>query len=152
MPRIRPEDAQAWAESTKLPIEQLESDLVSQVETQVLSRLAVAFAPEVTSTWVSHLTTPAMIKSVIAMYYVSWYYEKHYSEEQTNLNDYAVLLRANADLLIQGIVDGSIVIPEAPVPTQGNPSFYPNDLSSADSPTAQDRSLGDAKFSMGEVY
>jgi hypothetical protein len=152
MARIQPEDAQAWAEETKLPVAQFESFLVAQVETQVLAKLSAAFPAEVTSTWVDPATTPPMVKTVISMLYVAWYYEKHYSEEQTNLNDYATLLRAHAETLIVGMLDGSIVVPEAPIPVQGDPAFYPNDTSSAQLPTSMDRSLGDAKFSMGEVY
>lgn len=151
MPRIQAQDAQAWAEKTKLPITQLDSELIAQIETRVLARLSAAF-PDDVSTWVSPDTTPSIIKTVISMQYVAWFYDRQYSEEQEALNDYAVLLRAEAEALIQGILDGSIDVPGVVVPTIGDPGYYPNDVSSALEPTSTDRSLGDAKFSMGQVY
>lgn len=151
MPRIQPQDAQAWSEKTKLPIAQLDSELASQIEIRVLARLTVAY-PDDVSTWISPDTTPSIVKTVIAMQYVAWFYDRQYSEEQEALNDYAVLLRAEAESLIQGIIDGSIVIPGIVVPSVEDPGYYPNDVSSALTPTLTDRSLGDAKFSMGQVY
>jgi hypothetical protein len=151
MARILIGDAQAWAESTKLNITVLDSGLVDQVETQVLARLTPAF-PDIVSTWTSSVNTPAIVKTVIAMFYVAWFYDRQYSEEQEALNDYAVLLRAQAESLIAGIIDGSIDIPNVDPPALGGPDYYPNDLSSSLSPTTRDRSLGDAKFSMNQIY
>lgn len=149
MSRIEVEDAQAWAEKTKLPIATLEPNLVSQVEGQVLDRLSGGFD---TSTWLDSATTPPIIKSVIAMFYVSWIYDKQYSEDQQQLNDYAMLLRAQAESLMIGIMDGSTAIPGLPVPTTGGPAFYPTDSSSALQPTDLDSSLGDAKFTMSKIF
>lgn len=151
MPRIAAGDAQAWAEGTKLPIEQLDPALLSQVEVRVVARLTAAF-PDDIATWASPETTPDIVKSVIAMLYVAWFYDRQYSEEQESLNDYAVLLRSQAEELITGILDGSIVIPGIVVPTLDGPAFYPDDASSSLCPTPYDRSLGDAKFSMGQVF
>jgi len=151
MPRIEVRDAQAWAEKTKLNITQLDSGLSEQMEVQVLARLTVAY-PEDVGTWTSPATTPDIVKTIIAMLYVAWFYDRQYSEEQEALNDYAVLLRGQAEGLITGILDGSIAIPNVvPTPLE-DPGYYPNDVSSALSPTLRDRSLGDAKFSMGQVY
>jgi hypothetical protein len=146
MPRIQADDAQAWAEKTKLPIEQLDAGLTDQVETLVLARLTSSF-PDDVSTWVSPETTPT-----IAMFYVAWYYDRQYSEEQEALNDYAVLLRSQAEALMVGIADGSVLVPGAVLPTLDDVGFYPNDVSSSLQPTDTDRSLGDAKFSMNQVY
>lgn len=151
MPRIRAEDASAWAEKTKLPILQLESELVGQMETRVLARLSAAY-PDDVITWVSPDTTPQIVRTVISMLYVAWFYDRQYSEEQQSLNDYAVLLRAEAETLLQGILDGSIIIPGVVTPSLDSAAFYPTDTSSALCPTSMDSSLGDAKFSMGKVY
>lgn len=149
MARVEVSDCQAWAEKTKLPISNLEPDLVSQVEGQVLDRLSGGFD---TSTWLDPTTTPAIIKSVISMFYISWVYDRQYSEENQQLNDYAVLLRAQAESLMIGILDGSTAIPGLPVPTTAGPAFYPTDASSALQPTALEPSLGDAKFYMGKIF
>src|SRR5882724_2614755 len=148
MQRIRVEDAQAWSERTKLTITQLDADLATQIETRVLARLTVAY-PDSVGTWVSSDTTPQIVKTVISMLYVAWFYDRQYSEEQQSLNDYAVLLRSEAETLILGIIDGSIVIPGVLVPTIDSPAYYPTDASSALQPTSLDSSLGDAAFSMG---
>jgi hypothetical protein len=123
--------------------------LVAQVEGQVLDRLSGGFD---TSTWLDSITTPPIVKSVIAMFYVSWVYDRQYSEEQQQLNDYAVLLRAQAESLMVGILDGSTAIPGLPVPTTGGPAFYPTDSSSSLPATDIDPSLGDAKFFMSKVF
>jgi hypothetical protein len=148
MARIVVVDAQAWAEPTKLQITVLDPQLLGQVETQVLTRLDGQLD---ISTWVDPTTTPAIVKSVLAMLYVAWFYDRQYSEEQEALNAYAILLRGQAESLLVGILDGSIAMD----PTTESPSdltFYPTDSSSAMAPTLDDMSLGDAKFSMGRVF
>jgi hypothetical protein len=54
---IAPADAQAWTEQTKLTVSALDSNLLGQVQTQVLSAVASSYD---VSTWVSPATTPAM--------------------------------------------------------------------------------------------
>ena len=150
MARIELSDAQAWVEKTKLTFAELDPDLLQQVESQVIARLSGQFE---TVTWVDAATTPKMVKSVIAMLYVAWYYDRSYSEDQEQGNDYAALLRASAEALMTGILDGSVDLPEVPgSPEPGGPSFYPTDASSALSPTLEDPSLGPAAFSMGAKF
>jgi hypothetical protein len=141
-------DAQAWAEPTKLQVTTFDAALLAQVESQVLTRLDTAFD---ISTWLDSTNTPVIVKSIISMFYVSWVYDKQYSEEQRDLNQYAILLRAQAESLMTGLLDGSIVIDDQPNPSD-SPVFYPTDASSALAPTLTDMSLGDAKFSMGRVF
>jgi hypothetical protein len=62
------------------------------------------------------------------------------------------MLKENAGMLIQGLIDGTIEIPGVPPTSSPNPSFYPNDASSALEPTLEDPSLGPARFSMGKVF
>jgi hypothetical protein len=141
--------ANAWTEATKLAIVTFDAALLEQIESQVLGRIATQFD---TSTWIDPATTPKMVKSIIAMLYVAWYYDKAYSEDQEEGNDYAALLRAQAENLLQGILDGSISLPEVPNLEPGGPEFYPNDDSSAMSPTLEDPSLGPARFSIGTTF
>lgn len=142
-------DANAWTESTKLKFTGLDPALLEQVESQVLGRIASQFD---TSTWVDRDATPKMVRSIVAMFYVSWHYDRSYSEDQEQGNDYAALLRAQAESLIAGILDGSIAVPEVPGDEPGGPAFYPTDASSALSPTREDPSLGPARFSVGQVF
>jgi hypothetical protein len=92
------------------------------------------------------------VQQVLAMTYVSWYYNRQYSEDQEHVNVYATLLRADAEALLAGILDGSIVIPGQPLPTSEGISFYPNDASSALEPTDTDASLGGPSFTMTKVW
>jgi hypothetical protein len=150
MPRIEAIDAQGWGEPTKLDLSTLDLYLLNQIETEVLGRLSGAFT---TTTWTNSSNTPALVKVIIAKMYVSWFYDRQYSENQDEGNDYAAMLRANAEMLITGLLDGTIELPEAEAPSNaGKPAFYPNDASSAMEPTPEDRSLGPAKFSMGKVF
>lgn len=147
---IRLEDAQAWAERTKLPLSNLEDDLVSQIATQVLSRIAQAFD---TTGWTTDANTPDIVRSIISMKYVAWLYRKTYSEDEQS-SAYADQLDAMAETLIEGIVGGVVDIigvdPGLGVDT--TPLYYPNDLSSAQEATVLDPSLGPARFTMGTVF
>jgi hypothetical protein len=149
MSRIEVQEANAWVEKTKLQVTEFDAALLAQVESQVLGRLAAQLD---TGTWVSPITTPAMVRTIIAMLYDAWLYDRQYSEDQEELNDYAALLRAQAEALLVGILDGSIPLPEVPTSDAGQPAFYPTDASSALCPTSADPSLGPAAFSMGDRF
>lgn len=153
MSRITIEKAQGWVEGTKFTIASLsgtDGALLDQIETEVLARVSAAY---ITTTWVDAATTPALIQVAIAKKFVAWMYRKAYSEDITE-NDaaYAAFLEANSELIIQGIVDGSIEIPELPPSATSGPLFYPTDASSAMEPTVDDSSLGPNKFSMGMIF
>jgi hypothetical protein len=150
MPLITPGDAQGWAESTKLAVSALDLSLLGQIETETLARLSSVYT---TTAWVDSVTTPLIVKVIIAKTYVAWIYDRQYSENQTVGNDYAAMLRQNAEMLMSGLIDGTIDIPGVPVTGAGSgPGFYPTDDSSAMVPTASDSSLGPAAFSMGRVF
>ena len=150
MALITPVDAQGWAESTKLNLSTLDGSLLDSIESEVLARLASAYD---TSLWISPTTTPKIVKVAISKLYVAWFYDRQYSENQEQGNDYAAMLRTNAEMLITGLLDGTITIPgTVPVGSASGASFYPNDASSALEATPEDPSLGPAKFSMGKVF
>lgn len=150
MARITPSDAQGWGERTKLDLSTLDASLLNQLESEVIGRLNSAYD---TTLWVDDTTTPELVRTIIAKMYVSWFYDRQYSENQDEGNDYAALLRANAEALMTGLLDGTIDIPGVPQVGSGlGPIYYPNDASSAMEPTDDDMSLGPAKFSMGKVF
>jgi len=146
---ITVQQAQAWSETTKLPVNNLDVPLLTQIENQVLATLSEGFD---VSTWTDTTNTPPMVQQAMAMLYVSWFYNRQYSEDQEHVNVYATLLRAEAEALITGILDGSIIMPGQIAPSSEAPTFYPTDSSSAQQPTDTDTSLGDASFSMGKVF
>lgn len=152
MARITLQDAQAWAENTKLPFSVLDTPLLNQVEVQVLSSLrSCGIDTTLINTWIDTATTPDLVKSIIAMLYVSWYYDRQYSEEQTEGNDYAAMLRSHAQMLLTGVCDGTIEIPEAPT-IGGKPAFFPTDESSAAQPTCLEPELGGPYFNMSRGF
>lgn len=148
MARIQLADAQGWVESTKLTLPSLDVALLNQLEEEIISRLHTAYD---TTLWLDPVTTPAIVKVIIAKTYAAWVYDRQYSENQDQGNDYAAMLRMNAEMLITGLIDGTIDIPGVS-PIGGIPSFYPNDASSTLDPTPEDPSLGPAKFSMGKMF
>ncbi|SRR6266496_360901 len=144
-------EANAWAEKSKLNFGELDSELEATQVTQVLGRVSLAYN---VSGWVDANTTPSLIRKIIAMLYVGWFYQLTYSEDDST-NSYGLLLIHQAETLIDGIVDGAINLVDAVAGTDLNlaqPAFYPNDASSALTPTQDDSSLGPAKFTMGTVW
>jgi hypothetical protein len=155
--RISVSDAQAFATPRKLSLgTSLDGDLEDSVATQVLAQLHPAYD---TSTWVDEATTPKLVQSIISMYYVAWEYQRTYAED-TGTATYADRLLRWAQMLINGILNGNTILTDVPVgsTTYGQPSFYPNDASSATDPHDLDitdperNSVGPAYFTMGQVF
>ena len=149
MARIAIEDVKAWVEDSKLKPQALDLDHLSQLEEEVLARLASIYD---TSIWVDKSTTPRLVQTIIAKYYTAWLYNKFYSENQSQPNLYAMLVTRNAETLVSGILDGTITVPGAIESNAVDPSFYPNDASSIQDPTLADPSLGPARFSLGKTF
>jgi hypothetical protein len=147
--RIGVKEVQAWLEPTKLTIAEVDADLATQVEEQILSRVAVAYN---TSTWVNELTTPRLIRSIIAMEYASFFIDRQYSEDERS-NAWARRLSMMLETMLKGILDGSVDLIDVTTPVLNSAaSFYPNDASSVLEPTDDDSSLGPSAFSMGRRF
>lgn len=150
MARVTQREIQGWLELTKLNLAALNTDLLLQLEEEVLVQLSSVYD---TSTWVDEVTTPRIVRVIIAKMYASWYIDKAYSENQDEGNDYAARLSANANMLLAGLVSGLFEIPEVPSPSNpGTASFYPTDASSAMEPTFDDPSLGGPWMSLGKAF
>jgi hypothetical protein len=150
MSRITIQQVKGWLSVTKVPIGNLDTDLLDELENEVLIRLAVAY--DVTA-WTSITTTPPIVRTIIAKMYAAWFYDKTYSEDGEGVTEYGDKLRANAEMLISGLSDGTLQIPgETPLTSGGAPGFYPTDESSAMEPESDDMSLGPAAFSMGVTF
>ena len=144
-------EANAWADKVKLNFGELDSELENAQATQVLSRVSQVYN---VSSWVDSSNTPSLIRKIIAMLYVGWYYQGVYSEDDS-VNSYGLLLINQAETLVEGIISGAITLTDAAAGTDlglSLPAFYPNDASSALKPTDIDSSLGPEKFSMGKVW
>jgi len=153
MAHISVDDANAWLEATKLDLtaSDLDADLELQVSTQILNRLGIVFD---VSGWSTRETTPRLVRSIIAMEYVAWVYDKTYADNE-DANSYAALLRQHVEANITGLMAGNITLPEVdPNPAQdtSEPVFFPNDASSANEPSMDFPSDGPPAFMMGTVF
>lgn len=149
MVRITVEEVRGWVETSKLNPTDLDLNFLPQLETEILAKLGTVYD---TTTWLDATTTPAIVRVIITKLYAGWIYDRAYSENQSETNPYAAMLKENAGMLIQGLIDGTIEIPGVPATSSPDPSFYPNDASSAMEATVDDPSLGPARFSMGRVF
>jgi len=147
--RVTQREVQSWLELTKLNLAALNTDLLDQLEEEVLVQLSSVYD---TSVWTDEVSTPKIVRTIVAKLYASMHIDKMYSENQDEGNDYAARLLANANMLIAGLVSGLFEIPGTPSSNPGTPSFYPTDASSAMEPTIDDPSLGPARFSLGKVF
>lgn len=147
---ITVDEANAYADKNKLIVTSVDVDLETSQATQLFAKLGQVYD---VSTWVDEVTTPNLVRKVLAMLYTGWFYERTYSEDQ-DTSDYGQMLISQANQLIEGIVAGTLVLSDVTVPAVNpdQPSFYPDDASSALTPSFEDRSLGDAKFSMGTIW
>ena len=129
MPHIQVAEAQSWLEPTKTNLgATLDANMEDNMATQVLARVSLSYDVD---HWLDPGTTPKLVRQVIAMKYASWVYQRQYSEDASGLNDYALLLNAQAETIIDGIISGAIDLPEV-VGVGGDvggfePAFYPND-------------------------
>jgi hypothetical protein len=140
---------QGWLEPTKLTLTSLNTNLLNNLEEEVLSRLASVYD---TSSWIDSASTPLLVRTIISKLYASWHYDKEYSEDQEEGNNYADRLAANAENLISSIVDGKIVIPEESVTNPRQASFFPTNESSSKEPTELNPEFGGPYFSLGRRF
>jgi hypothetical protein len=142
-------EARAWAETSKLPISSLDASLEAQVTNIVFGLLSPTFP---TSTWTGEATTPALVRTILSMYYVAAVYDKHYAQEEEE-STYSITLRSLANTNISGLLSGAITLDEYPLPEGSfQPSFFPNDASSANEPSTDFPSDGGPAFMMGSVF
>jgi hypothetical protein len=146
------QEARAWAEKTKLDLgTSLDDELEASIAAQVVGQIAQVYE---TSSWVSPSTTPKLVRSVVAMLYVSWIYSRTYAEDVgPGVTTYGELLRQRAEDLLASIISGAVVLTDGdPNEDTGSPTFYPTDVSTATEPSYDDTSLGAEKFTMGVIW
>lgn len=150
MARVTTAEVQAWLDTVKLTIASVETELSAHLETEILARLGSAYD---TSGWTTDANTPKLVRTIISKTYASFLIDRFYSEDQEEGNDYAARLMANAEMLITGIIDGSITIPDEGEPDIARgPSYFPTDASSALEPTADNPEYGGPYFSMSKSF
>jgi hypothetical protein len=159
MAHINVSEAQSFLENTKANLVSLDAVLESEFATYVLGRLADTYLDPAfgVQTWVDPTTTPQLVRMAIAMLYAGWFYDRQFSEESEGTT-YGQMLKTDAEVLIEGIVSGSILLMELqPNQAETAPTFYPTDASSTtdaliNNTNPDDMSLGPAKFGMSQVF
>jgi len=141
MAHIALNDVTPFAESTKMPIASIESVLEVSETIEVLARLSNVFD---TSTWVDDTTTPSLVRKIIAMRYISAMYLRTYAEDE-DTSSYGRWLYQRSEMLLNSLASGTLILtdPDDEVVEATNPAtpeFYPNDESSAETPTYEDPS------------
>lgn len=149
MARVTLPEVQGWLDPAKLTLGSLDTELDANLEEEIIDRLSVAYD---TSVWTNSSNTPKLVKTIISKTYASWIIDRFYSEDQEEGNDYAARLNANAEMLITSLINGTITIPGTDPAFSRGPSYYPNDASSAQTPTSDDPSLGGPYFSLGRSF
>lgn len=144
-------EVQAWLETTKLTLTVLDTEMEAHIASITLGQLMIAY-PVQAPTWIDSTTTPKIVRSIIAMRYAGWFYDRQYSETPDS-NTYADRLRASADALVAGLVAGSVDIIEVPgLPVMSEPEFFPTDVSSANLASDMYPSDGPPAFTMGQIF
>ncbi len=150
-------DVNAWLEPSKLALtsqSDVNQERHDQIKTQVFGVLETIFD---TTLWVDEDHTPTAVQSVLAMLYAAWTYDLTYSDD-AETNVYADKLRAVANLQLQTILNGTLVLiddntGQANTATNiSGPEFFPNDLSSSMDPSDDFPSNGPPSFTMGSVF
>jgi hypothetical protein len=148
------EEMQAWVESSRLSVtfDDIDDDLAKQITEQVFARLGLLYT---TASWVDETTTPQLVRSILAMQYVAWKYDAAYSVDDEEGSNYAALLRQTSENNMLALLSGVITLPDIVsevAGTIGQPSFFPNDLSTATAPSWDFPADGPEAFNMGQVF
>lgn len=150
MANVTESEVQAWLEESKLEVGTLDEEMESQISSEVLGRLASATYDTVG--WTDSASTPKLVKKIISMLYAGWFYDREYSET-ADTNDYALRLKAAAEMLMLGIIAGTTDIGEIPgTSTHNELVFFPTDASSANAYNESEVGDGPAAFSMGTRF
>jgi hypothetical protein len=128
----------------------VDANLDTQLSNLLFARLSTAGYP--VSTWTNEASTPSLIRTLLAMWYIAALYDKHYAQEEEGAS-YAFTLRRLAEFNIVGLINGSVELTDYILPSDNlGPAFFPNDLSSANESTVDSPSDGGPAFMMGQVF
>jgi hypothetical protein len=147
---------QQWLETTKLGVDQVDTDLEESASTYVFGRIS-----DVTdsTSWVDAASTPALIRVIISMLVAAWMYERTYSESTSDQPSWGQRLQRMVERILDGIANGTIgLIDDLNPMVTDTIAFLPDD--STGSSTVYDalgRVVGqpgseDIKFTMGTKF
>jgi hypothetical protein len=129
-------EANAWADKSKLILDTIDPQLATSVTDQVFSRISPVY--EVAS-WTDNSNTPSLVCKITAMLYVAWIYERAYSEDGGQ-NTYSARLFEQAYGLLDGIASGALSLSDVDIPVTALNTFTPGFLES------------EPVFTMGQIW
>lgn len=131
------EDINAW-----LPVDKLSANDANtsklQIEAWRLIRgqLASSFLPTTLASWASPTTTPDQIRSIAGRLIAAYLYRQTYSEDSTDIPEYAQTIYDEAVAMLQQIRSGTLVVLDVndnPIETNqltmSAADFWPNNSS-----------------------
>lgn len=108
------DDINTWLPDDKAKMEDSEDDLLQiDIARYVRSLLSGYFSPATLSSWDSPVDTPEQIRGIAGRLIASKYYAKLYSEDIPEGSVYAQGLYDEANMIIDGIRNGTIVVLDA---------------------------------------
>jgi hypothetical protein len=153
MTHVTSAEVNAYLEDTKLAVASISdvADLDDQVTRPIFARLERGGYS--TASWINESSTPALVRTLIAMYIASRLYDRAYADDADGA-PYARRLMLFADQTLDSIISGDMEIIEFPT-TTGDlliPEFFPNDDSSATPASIEFPEDGPPSFTMGTVF
>lgn len=141
-------DVQTWLEQTKLDIASVDTGLEAVAASKVLAALSEVYD---TSSWLDALSTPLLVRQVMAMFVAAWTYRRQYSEDTDSVPTYADWLEGLANQLLADIANGTVVLVGVDPIAEGldsGPDFYPKDYNY----DTNGYRVDDAAFTMSQEF
>lgn len=123
-------DVQAFLPQDKLDVDDPDIEPLQEDARRVVKGYLSGVIPAVTlATWTDPDSTPDEVRAIAGRLVAAKYYKLSYSEDSLEVPQYAQDLYDEAIAMLQGIVAGTIVLPEIDVVTPGHlttDDFWPN--------------------------
>jgi hypothetical protein len=110
--------------------EPLLDEIYEDIERIIRGNLAGQIDSSEMATWLTPDTTPKLIRAIGGRLGAAFIYRRRYSEDSLDDPEYAQFKYNEAMMMIQGIIDGTLVLEEVPLEVGlalTTDMFYPND-------------------------
>lgn len=104
---INETDVNAWLEQQKTQVTEIEDALAGQIADTVIGSVSQRYR---VGSWLAPESTPLLIKRIISMFYAGYFYHRTFSND-SEPGVYGDRLLADAQVLLDGVVNGTINIP-----------------------------------------
>jgi hypothetical protein len=133
-------DVNAWLEQVKTQVVEVEDALAGQLADTVIGAVSQRYS---VGSWVDPESTPLLIRRIISMFYAGYFYHRTFSNN-SEPGVYGDRLLADAQILLDGVANGTISIPA----DVSIPVFVVDNLPLI----ADELRYTDPVFTMGQVF